>query len=379
MASKIKSKLDIIKENLLDREKYKKTVRTATYIILFVVGILMTILNIFTEGNPTSLGPRGSLTITTGVFSIVLLLCFLFSLIGPRTAKVSSVIFSIALIVMFTMFLIDGAPEGFSAIWICLLPIAGMLFFNRKRGSILCAIMFVIMVLLFWVKIYRYVPILDKIQHIEENSAGEPGRYTDTFLIRFPILYVSFYTVTFLLQTIQEFQFSVLEKVSDVNAKYSSHDQLTGLLNRKGFYELLENELKTKVYSKIGFIIFDLDFFKNLNDTYGHLAGDEVLIEFAQVIKDYLGNSLAACRWGGEEFLVCYLDDAINKTDLENFRKEIENHKFISDNRVMKTTVSGGVFETNDKNYSNRSIWLKNADTALYQAKETGRNKIIYF
>ena len=379
MASKIKSRLDVIKENLLDREKYTKTVRTAAYIILFVVGVLMTILNIVTKGDPVSLGPTGSLTITTATFSIVLLLCFLFSLIGPRCSKVSGAIFATALVVMFTMFIIDGAPEGFSAIWICLLPIAGMLFFGRKRGSIICGIMFVIMILLFWVKIYRYIPFLDKIQHIETNANGVAGRYTKTFLIRFPILYVSFYAVTFLLQTIQEYQFDVLEKVNDINAKYSTHDQLTGILNRKGFYDLLEHELKTRNYSKIGFIIFDLDFFKSLNDTYGHLAGDEVLIEFAQVIKEKLPNSIAECRWGGEEFLVCYLDDGIGKADLEGFRKEIENHKFISDNQVLKTTVSGGVFETNDKNYSNRSTWLKNADTALYQAKETGRNKIIYF
>lgn len=233
------------------------------------------------------------------------------------------------------------------------------------------------MVLLLWVKIFRYIPFLNDIQNIE--GANKVVGYTDTFIIRFPILYVSFYAVTFLLETIQEYQFDILEKVNDVNEKYSTHDQLTGLFNRKGFYDLLEKKLSNINYSKIGFIIFDLDFFKSLNDTYGHLAGDEVLIEFAQLIKEFFGNSLASCRWGGEEFLVCYLDDAINKADLENFRKEIESHPFISDNTVMKITVSGGVFETSDKNYENKSSWLKNADTALYQAKETGRNKIIYF
>lgn len=375
MASKIKSKFESIKSTLLDRQKYEKAVKTASYIVLFAVGVLMTVLNILTLEE----GPRAPLTITTGSFSIIVLLCFLFSLINSTCSKVSDVVFALTLTGMFLIFLVDGSPDGFSAIWICLLPIAGMLFFGRKKGSILCGVMFVIMILLFWVHIYRYVPFLDKLQNIEKNGNVEEGVYGQTFLTRFPILYVSFFVVTFILETIQEYQFDILEKVNDVNAKYSSHDQLTGLLNRKGFYDLLEKELQIRAYNKIGFIIFDLDFFKSLNDTFGHLAGDEVLIEFAQMIREKLGNSLAACRWGGEEFLVCYLDDSINKVDLENFRKEIQNHKFISDNKVMTTTVSGGVFETNDKNYSNRSTWLKNADSALYQAKETGRNKVIYF
>lgn len=367
MASKIKCKFEMIKESLLNRDKYTKIVRTTSYIILFVVGVLMTILNIVTDG----IGPRDLLTITTGVFSFFALFSLLLSLFGPRCAKVAGIIFTIALIVMFVIFLISGKPDGFSAIWICLLPIAGMLFYGRKRGSILCGLLFLIMILLFWVKIYKYIPFLDKIQNIEV--------YSETFLFRFPILYVSFYAVTFLLELIQEYQFDVLEKVNKINERYSSHDQLTGLLNRKGFYDLLDKELATRSFSKIGFIIFDLDYFKTLNDTYGHFAGDDVLIQFATIITTMFENSVGACRWGGEEFLVCYIDDGITKSDLEHFRQTIETHKFISEDNVLKTTVSGGVFETSDKNFANKGKWLKNADIALYKAKETGRNKIIYF
>lgn len=371
MKSKFNYRWLHLKESLIEREKYVKIIRASCYLLLFAVGVMMTILNILTDG----IGLKDLLTISTGTFSVLILLCFLFSLIGPRCARVASFFFSLTLISLFTVFLISGKPDGFSAIWICLLPIGGMLFFGRKKGSVLCAIMFLIMVLLFWVKIYRYIPILDKFQNID----GPTGVYTKTFLIRFPVLFVSFYAITLLLESIQEYQFAVLQKVNNINLKYSTHDQLTGLFNRKGFYEVLEKQLATHAYSKIGFIIFDLDYFKKLNDTYGHLAGDEVLIEFSELINEGLSKSLAACRWGGEEFLVCYLDDAINKADLEIFRRKVQNHIFVSDNKKLNITVSGGVFETNDKNYSNRSIWLKNADKALYQAKESGRNKIVYF
>lgn len=363
----------LIRSNLVDREKYNKTVRSVTYVILFVVGVLMTVLNIVTDG----IGPKDILTLTTGIFSIFAIGCLITSFFGKTASKVGGIVFSIALILMFSIFLVVGKPDGFSAIWICLLPIAGMLFYGRKKGSILCGIMFLLMILLFWVKIYRYIPILDKIQNIEGET--KVAGYTDTFLIRFPILYVSFYAVTFLLETIQEYQFDVLEKVNEVNERYSSHDQLTGLYNRKGFYDILDKELAKKTYSKVGFIIFDLDFFKNLNDTYGHLAGDDVLVQFANIITTIFDKALASCRWGGEEFLVCYVDNNITKFDVEHFRQTIETYKFISEDNVLKTTVSGGVYETTDKNYqNNRSMWLKNADTALYKAKATGRNKIVY-
>lgn len=352
-----------IKVSLLDHEKYIRLVRLIAYIALFAVALFMTALNVL------NFGFKDPLTLTTAIFSISIIPDFLLTYFSKTGRKIAAWLFFFEFIAMFAMFLYTGKPEGFSAIWIALVPIACMIFYGRKIGSVVTAVMFVILT----------VPLY--LQHFIPTFADTIGmyKYNGTFQIRFPILYVGFYLIALFLETIQQYQFKALEEVNALNEGYSTHDQLTGLFNRKGFYDLLENELKTRTYNKIGFIIFDLDFFKKLNDTYGHVAGDEVLIEFAVVIKEKLGNSLASCRWGGEEFLVCYIDDQIKKADLEEFRKEIEKHEFISDNIVMRTTVSGGVFETNDKVFANHNEWLKNADSALYKAKETGRNKIIYF
>ena len=348
-----------IKNSLLDHDKYIRLVRLITYIALFAIAVFMTVLNVI------EYGLTDPLTLTTGIFSIALIPNFILTYFSKIGRKIAAWLFFFEFISMFTMFLYTGKPEGFSAIWIALVPIACMIFYGRKMGSIVTAVMFLILVAAFYTPLGKMVGIYPD--------------YTQTFKVRFPILYVAFYLIALFLESIQQYQFQALEEVNALNEGYSTHDGLTGLFNRKGFYDLLESELKTKTYNKIGFIIFDLDFFKSLNDTYGHLAGDEVLIELSEIIKDKLGNSLAQCRWGGEEFLVCYVDDQIKKADLEEFRKAVESHEFVFNEKVMKTTISGGVFETNDKVFSNRDEWLKNADLALYNAKETGRNKIVYF
>lgn len=350
---------DRFKDSLLDQDKYIRLVRLIAYVALLVVALFMTVLNV------VQYGITDPLTLTTGIFSIALIPDFLLTYFSKRGRKIAAVLFFLEFIAMFAMFLYTGKPEGFSAIWIALVPIACMIFYGRKIGSMVTGVMFIILVLAF------YTPL--------GKMAGMYPDYTQTFKVRFPILYVAFYLIALFLESIQQYQFQALEEVNTINEGYSTHDGLTGLFNRKGFYDLLESELKTRTYSKIGFIVFDIDFFKKLNDTYGHLAGDEVLIELSHIIKEKLGNSLAACRWGGEEFLVCYVDEQIKKADLEEFRIAVQNHEFVFNDKVMKTTISGGVFETNDKVFANKDEWLKNADSALYNAKETGRNKVVYF
>ncbi len=358
---------DRFKDSLLDQDKYIRLVRLIAFVALFAVAVFMTVLNIM------EFGLTDILTLTTGIFAISLIPNFLLTYFSKGGRKIAAWLFFFEFIAMFAMFLYTGKPEGFSAIWIALVPIACMIFYGRKIGSIVTGVMFLILVAAFYVPLIA--PVLKEIPFYKTMLE----HYTDTFMKRFPILYVAFYLIALFLESIQQYQFQALEEVNTINEGYSTHDGLTGLFNRKGFYDLLESELKTRTYSKIGFIVFDIDFFKKLNDTYGHLAGDEVLIELSHIIKEKLGNSLAACRWGGEEFLVCYVDEQIKKADLEEFRMAVQNHEFVFNDKVMKTTISGGVFETNDKVFANKDEWLKNADSALYNAKETGRNKVVYF
>lgn len=152
-------------------------------------------------------------------------------------------------------------------------------------------------------------------------------------------------------------------------------DKLTGLYNRTRLEEILNNELdKSERYGQtFGMLILDIDYFKDINDTLGHQAGDDFLVELTQVIKNHTRSTDILIRWGGEEFIIICLKT--NKEDAlsiaENIRKKIESHIF---DVVGVKTVSIGV-TINDRDDDIQSI-IKRADQALYKAKSEGRNRI---
>jgi diguanylate cyclase (GGDEF)-like protein len=167
------------------------------------------------------------------------------------------------------------------------------------------------------------------------------------------------------------------------------HDHLTGLKTRKFFEE--ESGMYLDIISQVednrrkqwfGFrmmsvILFDVDFFKKVNDTYGHQAGDEVLKVVSLEIKKTLREGDTASRWGGEEMIVLLIgageEDAKKKA--EEIRLAISELKFsIPD---LKVSISAGV--ASSEKGINLSELTKRADDALYQAKESGRNKVIAY
>ena len=157
---------------------------------------------------------------------------------------------------------------------------------------------------------------------------------------------------------------------------HATHDIMTGLYNRAYYLDKLDNELvNAQRYNKnFSLIIFDIDHFKNVNDTYGHLKGDEVIVAVADTaLKNIRKNDFVA-RWGGEEFIVLLPETAISSAELiaENLKKSIENIKVEG---VENVSASFGVTQY-IKNDDEKTI-VKRADEALYEAKKTGRNKVI--
>lgn len=154
-------------------------------------------------------------------------------------------------------------------------------------------------------------------------------------------------------------------------------DSLTGLPNRRGFdllaaQAMLEAQREPK---PLAALLLDLDHFKRLNDTYGHLAGDQVLSGFARHLASCLRQSDIVCRWGGEEFIVL-LKDTDSATALkiaEKIRLLIEQQRYTYEGRNMRLTVSIGVttLQADDTLHS----LLSRADHAMYRAKQTGRNR----
>ena len=156
-------------------------------------------------------------------------------------------------------------------------------------------------------------------------------------------------------------------------------DPLTGLRNRRSFERALEEFFRD--FKRYGYpfslIMLDIDNFKSINDTYGHLVGDKVLKEIGTILKSYLRAKDIPARTGGEEFTIIL--PGIKKEDAlkvaERLRRVLENHLIDAGDRKIKVTASFGVVEADEK-FSDKEEMLKTADRKLYEAKRKGKNRV---
>ncbi len=167
----------------------------------------------------------------------------------------------------------------------------------------------------------------------------------------------------------------ILKKKNTQYEKLASIDSLTGLYNRMKFMELYISEymIMTQRDNDMVIMLIDLDYFKNINDTYGHNIGDQVLIEVSNIFRKLLRTIDISCRWGGEEFVILLPSTNLHDGYLvaENIRIAIEN---IHDSILPKVTASFGMTKVLIGDTLNSSI--ARADKAMYTAKSTGRNSI---
>ncbi len=159
-------------------------------------------------------------------------------------------------------------------------------------------------------------------------------------------------------------------------------DPLTGLYNRRFLEGILDNLIAQILRrgTALGILMCDLDYFKSINDKYGHDIGDFVLKELANVLANSVRKSDLVVRFGGEEFLILLVDirDGEAERVAEKVRQKVEEYEFKSPKGIIKRTISIGVAEfPSDSTH----IWeaIKYADVALYKAKELGRNRVVKF
>lgn len=170
-----------------------------------------------------------------------------------------------------------------------------------------------------------------------------------------------------------------LETLYHINITNAAHiDKLTGLFNRKYISEVLEVEFKRAkaLHSNISVVLFDIDNFKKINDTYGHDCGDQVLTTLGlQVKASGLRERDLAGRYGGEEFIVVLTNSSTEQAAevAERIRKKIESHEFVYDGTKIPVTVSLGVASIKKDFHLGNDIY-KEADKALYESKRNGKN-----
>lgn len=150
-------------------------------------------------------------------------------------------------------------------------------------------------------------------------------------------------------------------------------DELTQIYNRAYFNKELDEKLATTNKEPISLLFFDIDKFKNFNDTYGHQTGDTILKELALLVNKHIRQTDTLARWGGEEFIIILPNSDINIAYkvAQNLRQIIQEHNF-ADN--LNVTCSFGVAQYKDGEKCDELI--KKVDTALYKAKENGRNRV---
>ena len=155
-------------------------------------------------------------------------------------------------------------------------------------------------------------------------------------------------------------------------------DPLTGLYNRRYFLERVRIHLMEKGRAHI--MLCDIDRFKGVNDQYGHLAGDAVLKEFANITKQVLKHNHAIARLGGDEFVMALTDltDEEAVAMGEQLRKQVEATPFHYQTQVLSIQISVGIAKLSYEDLE-KSELIADADRALYQAKTSGKNRVCLF
>ena len=179
----------------------------------------------------------------------------------------------------------------------------------------------------------------------------------------------------------------LLRKINEAQRKLvelATIDDLTQLYNRRYFFERFNQEMeRAKRYQRpLSCLILDIDHFKQVNDTYGHLSGDQVLIDIAQILRNNCRQSDLAGRYGGEELIILLpeTDSPGAMIIAERIREMIEQHQTVDDRgEIIRVTVSMGVVSLTgpelEKMDKNERI-VQYADDALLRAKKDGRNRI---
>ena len=167
-------------------------------------------------------------------------------------------------------------------------------------------------------------------------------------------------------------------KYNDKLKQQASTDQLTGLKNRRSALDFIESLNKAEVTEGVSLAMCDIDFFKKVNDTYGHDAGDEVLKFVANKMVEESGETAFVSRWGGEEFLIIFPDCNGDHAFiiLEKLRKTLKNSVIKVDEAEIKITMTFGLAEYSF-NEDVDSV-IKEADEKLYMGKQNGRNQVVY-
>lgn len=222
------------------------------------------------------------------------------------------------------------------------------------------------------VRFNNYQPITGLVDHMYQNVTILPLRTVNTSTEHVCLI---IYDVTNV--AVNKLQ---LEAANAQLQELALHDGLTGLLNRRHWESCLEREFArhNRYSNPASLVLFDIDHFKKLNDTYGHQAGDEVIRQVARITREMVRDTDYAGRYGGEEFVVLLADTPLQGASqfAERLRMAIEQLQISHEQLSLQCSVSVGVACIRT-DMANHQALIEAADKALYQAKSAGRNQVV--
>ncbi|WP_415888211.1 GGDEF domain-containing protein [Neptuniibacter sp. SY11_33] len=217
------------------------------------------------------------------------------------------------------------------------------------------------------------ISLRDELQRFTQNSAHAVERHEAQIIkgvVIFTLFVFSLGTIMLMLiSQIMKSREKAIEKIS----YFANYDPLTDLYNRRHFFEELNQALSQaeEQEAPLSLCVCDLDHFKQVNDTLGHLAGDNILISFAEILRNNIRKGDFVGRFGGDEFVICFPD-----TTSEEAAEITERiRQYFQEANTLKSSVTStfGIAELNDLTHTDDML-LEKADQALYKAKKNGRN-----
>ena len=269
----------------------------------------------------------------------------------------------------------DGGPDGFLHLWILLVPAFSFLAFGLYEGFIIAIPIFLTMVAFFW------WPLADfrKFATEQANLAvidGEAYSFSINMKLRITFIYIVAILLGYFAELVRHVAAKRLRGFTE-NFRYASmHDSLTGLANQNFLAKYLDDTYQNRTpETTLGCLFVDVDNFKNVNDTYGHLFGNVVLVRIAEILSEE--NEAFVCRWGGDEYVVCMTnvsEDYLMRIG-EKYRASVSACTF-KDYPEFHITVSVGVCVIPvDENFNFDHV-LDLADYANRTAKSKGKDNV---
>ena len=224
-----------------------------------------------------------------------------------------------------------------------------------------------------WLKIYEKAFERGEIEKWIFLASAALG--TVVVIVILAILYVILYRLSAPIVRLEEAHANVIRKNENLTA-LSRSDPLTGLLNRRGFEES-GGSVGVPSGGSNGLAILDLDNFKKINDTRGHACGDFVLVRVAETVRETIRQDDIACRWGGEEFLICFpnVTPLVAYEAADRVRKAIASLSLVYEDAEIPVTVTIGT--TTYRKSEEFGDALKRADEAMYRGKSEGKNRVV--